>query len=117
MMGWTITMGSSAWDGAKLSELTEEDKEFFRSEIFNTRPAGPCEDCGGFHLRSCPRIRRVTTIGEGQAVGNRLEVEYWEKWDDSEVIYPEDVWDVGSEQPATRPVPEPGTAADGEDGA
>lgn len=58
-------------------------------------PEASCPDCGGYHLRSCPRVRRQVWIGEGSAVGNRIEVEYWQdgQYDDSETIYPEDVFD------------------------
>lgn len=80
-----------------MSELTKDQKQRFREEIFNERPEKPCEDCGGYHMRACFRIKRIVLIGEGQAVGNRVEVEYWDKWDDSEVIYPEDVWEDDDE--------------------
>lgn len=71
--------------------LSSEDKARLRSEIFPERP-GKCEDCGGYHLRACPRIKRLVLIGEGQSVGNRVEVEYWEHWDETNTTYPEEVW-------------------------
>lgn len=76
-----------------MRQLSPEMKALFRSAIFTVRPQHPCEDCGGYHLRSCPRVRRIVLIGEGPGTGNRVETEYWNQWDDSEVIYPEDVWD------------------------
>lgn len=74
--------------------MTEEEKRFLQG-VFDARPEHSCRDCGGYHLRACPRIKRQTWIGQGQAAGNRTEVEYWETWDDSEVIYPEDVFGDG----------------------
>lgn len=76
---------------------TEEEKQLLRG-LFSTRPERACTDCGGYHLRACPRIRRQAWIGEGMAAGNRTEVEYWETWDDSEVIYPEHVFDDAMEE-------------------
>jgi hypothetical protein len=77
-----------------MTELTAEQKEHFRNTIFRERPEELCEDCGGYHLRkACPRIKRIVTIGQGSGVGNRVEVEYWEHWDHSETIYPEEVWE------------------------
>jgi len=73
--------------------LTPEDKEHLRSEIFKERPAEACSDCGGYHLRACPRIKRLVLIGEGQSVGNRVEVEYWPDWNESNTTYPEEVWE------------------------
>ena len=72
--------------------IPDEQKAVLR-EIFGTRPEAPCIDCGGYHLRACNRIRRQVWIGQGAATGVRTEVEYWPEWDDSETIYPEDVWD------------------------
>jgi hypothetical protein len=69
--------------------LSEDEKRILRP-LFTTRPDHPCTDCGGYHLRACPRVKRQVWLGNG----NRIEVEYWERWDDSEVIYPEDVYDT-----------------------
>jgi hypothetical protein len=72
-----------------MTELTREQKARLQN-LFQT-PQGSCLDCGGYHLRTCPRIRRQVWIGNG----NRTEVEYWQDghYDDSETIYPEDVFD------------------------
>lgn len=67
---------------------TKEEKAFLRP-LFDSRPEGPCLDCGGYHLRACPRVKRQVWLGNG----NRTEVEYWAEWDDSEVIWPEEVFD------------------------
>jgi hypothetical protein len=74
--------------------LTSEEKYALRP-IFDSRPEKACLDCGGYHLRACPRIKREVHLGNG----NRTEVEYWPQWDDSEVIYPEDVLDDDQEEP------------------
>lgn len=71
---------------------TKEEKTFLRN-LFDSRPEGTCLDCGGYHLRACPRIKRQVWLGNG----NRVEVEYWAKWDDSEVIWPEEVFDDDGE--------------------
>ena len=72
-------------------ELTQEEKKLLRP-LFDQRPEHACLDCGGYHLRSCPRIKRQVFLGNG----NRTEVEYWKKYDDSETIYPEEVFDDGA---------------------
>ena len=80
--------------------MNPDQKEHLRNTVFRERPEKLCEDCGGYHLRACPRIKRQEWIGNG----NRIVVEYWEhgQYDDSETIYPEEVWDDKeiNEQPA-----------------
>jgi len=77
-----------------MTKLTPEERTAFRSSgIFDTRPESLCEDCGGYHLRACPRIKREVKLGNG----NRTEVEYWAQWDESNTIYPEDVYDDSPE--------------------
>lgn len=49
-----------------------------------------CKHCGGWHLRSCPRVREMTFHPDGRLAG----VKFWESWDDSEVIYPEQIMGV-----------------------
>lgn len=76
----------------------DEFKEILRTEIFTTRPDSPCGHCGGYHLRACPRVRRQVWAVQGPGAGELAEVEYFEKWDDSEVIFPEDVFDDEDEE-------------------
>ena len=52
-----------------------------------------CPDCGGIHQRACPRIKRQVWLRSGPGDGQRTEVEYWEKWDESSTIWPEDAFD------------------------
>jgi hypothetical protein len=76
-----------------LPDLDIAQKIHLRETVFAVRPESACQDCGGYHIGVCPRIKRLVLVGEGQAVGNRIEVEYWKTWDDSHVIYPEDAWE------------------------
>ncbi len=48
-----------------------------------------CTDCGGIHSRACPRIKRRAFHPNG----NVIEVEYWRKWDQTGVIFPDDAYD------------------------
>lgn len=76
-----------------MPHLTQEQKERLREQVFHDPlPGNICGDCGGYHIGICLRIKRLRFVGEGQGVGNRIEVEYWETWDDSDVIYPGEVW-------------------------
>ena len=75
---------------------TQDEKEALR-ELFPERPESACEDCGGYHWRACPRVKRKRFVGEGMGVGNLVEVEYFEHWDSSEVIWPEEVFDEEEE--------------------
>ena len=76
-----------------MSNPTQDEKRFLRS-LFDERPDRTCRDCGGYHMRACPRVKRQVWLGNG----NRVEVEYWQQWDDSEVIWPEDVFDDAKEE-------------------
>lgn len=73
-------------------DLTAGQKEELRV-LFPDRPDRACEDCGGYHLRACPRVRAQEWVGEGAGTGNRTRVEYWNfrDVDWSEVIWPEEV--------------------------
>lgn len=72
--------------------LTPDEKIALRA-VFPTRPESACKHCGGYHLRACPRIKRIAWIGEGAGTGNEVEVEYWPAFDDENIIWPEDVYD------------------------
>lgn len=85
----------SAPDGKK-SKLTPEERAVLRaSGIFDQRPESLCGDCGGYHMRSCPRVRSQEWLGNG----NRVKVEYWDTWDESGTIYTEDVFDDNDGEP------------------
>jgi hypothetical protein len=92
----TMTFSDSA-GGTRQMKLTFGEREVLRvSGIFSERPDRPCPDCGGFHLRACPRVKSQEWLGNG----NRVKVEYWPdgSWDESAVIYPEDVYDDSPEE-------------------
>lgn len=72
-------------------ELSESERVLLR-RVFPDRPEKACEDCGGYHLRACPRVKREVKLGNG----NRTEIEYWPRveWEDADyIVWPEDVWD------------------------
>jgi hypothetical protein len=73
--------------------VTPEQKEALR-QVFPERPETSCQWCGGYHLRACPRVKRMTFMGQGAGTGNVTEVEYWHhnEVDWSEVIFPEEVF-------------------------
>ena len=75
--------------------LSAEEKERLREEIFSVRPDRPCQDCGGYHLRACPRVKSQEWLGEGSGAGTRIKVEYWRQgeYDDSRITYPEEAWE------------------------
>lgn len=78
-----------------MADLTPEQKAELR-KVFRAVPDEACRWCGGFHLRACGRVKRQVFVGQGAGAGNLVEVEFWKKWDDSEVIYPEDAFgDLG----------------------
>jgi len=79
-------------------KLSDEDKRLLREQVFANQSMTACLDCGGAHLRACPRIRRQVWVGQGSSAGTRTEVEYWPEWDDSMVAYPEDVWADSDEE-------------------
>jgi len=82
----------SASPGKTVTKPTTEQKKELRA-VFSE--ADPCRDCGGWHLRACPRVKAQEWQGQGAGTGNRTKVEYWPSgsYDDSETIYPEDVYD------------------------
>ena len=69
-------------------ELTSEEKEGYREQFLHGEQ---CKHCGGLHLRACRRVRRLV-MRNREEIG---EVEFWQdgKWDESEIIWPEDIFD------------------------
>lgn len=49
-------------------------------------PETKCRHCGGWHARSCPRVRRMVMTGEAIT-----EVEFWpwDEWPHDLVVWPE----------------------------
>ena len=66
-----------------------DELEEVRSIFTGTHPdKAPCTDCGGIHERACPRVKKKAF----HANGNLAEVEYWQVWDKSDIVFPEDVF-------------------------
>lgn len=51
------------------------------------KDTAPCQHCGGYHAIACPRIRSLRFMPSGTVE----RVEFWPEWDESRVIYPEDL--------------------------
>lgn len=60
-----------------------------------------CIHCGGAHLRACPRVRRMRFHVSGEL----HTIEFWPEYDDSNIIWPEDVYN--GEEVATSTALEP----------
>jgi hypothetical protein len=69
-----------------VAELTKAEKADART-LFEAGTA--CQHCGGLHQRACPRVKRQ----EFHPNGNLIAVEFWDKWDESGVVFPEDAYD------------------------
>jgi hypothetical protein len=67
--------------------LTDEERAGYR-EQFAKKQA--CVQCGGLHLRACPRVRRVVMRNKEEIA----EVEFWADghWPKDGIIFPEDVY-------------------------
>lgn len=71
--------------------------------------ASKCAHCGGVHAIACPRVRRMRFRPDGQSL---YEVEFWETWDKTRVVWPEDLFET--EEPngeASPSLPAPSAAA------
>jgi hypothetical protein len=80
-----------------VSELTAQERYDAR-QILEGKVKGrePCVHCGGLHLRACRRLKRA----EWHSDGTLLKAWYWPdgKWDESEIVWPEDIYDEGEEE-------------------
>jgi hypothetical protein len=95
MRDGVTTTRRSCENGQRVPKLTPEERNTLKaSGIFDERPDALCQDCGGFHLRACPRVKSQEWLGNG----NRVKVEYFAEWDESSVIFTEDVYDLEEEQ-------------------
>ncbi len=63
----------------RLALLTDEERA--------AQLALRCSWCGGIHERACPRLRSIRFRPDGTTP---TAVEFWEHWDASDVIWPED---------------------------
>ncbi len=84
---------------APVPRLTPEERAILLHEEPNRKPHftnRQCEHCGGLHARACPRVARMRFSSSN---GKLIEVEFWAdgQWDDSNVIWPEDVFGFDDE--------------------
>lgn len=63
-----------------------------------------CHYCGGVHDRFCPRVRSLRFRPDG---ATPLAVEFWETWDASDVIWPEDYVAAQADALARERTPQP----------
>lgn len=74
-------------------ELTggKDDTQLTAELAAALRKIPTCNHCGGRHSRACPRVRRM----EFHPNGALASVEFWAegKWNDSEIIWQEDLVD------------------------
>jgi hypothetical protein len=57
-----------------------------------------CQHCMGVHFRACPRVRRLELYENGAL----KQAWYYDDWDDSDVIYPEQVFGTVQEADANK---------------
>lgn len=77
----------------------------FAQQVFSgeDKDHQPCQDCGGVHVRACPRIAslRIVTgkVGDTDGVVVERDVTYWAPgvWE-KDVIFADDVWEGDDEQ-------------------
>ena len=90
--------------------LTGQEKPEAQRAFRGEEPGkSPCQWCGGLHVRTllqpaplgeslplgvqyeaaCPRVKRL----EFHANGNLVSVEFWEHYDESGIVFPEDAFD------------------------
>jgi len=69
-------------------KLTDEEREGYREQL---KQGKACVQCGGFHLRACPRVKRLVMRNAEEIA----EVEFWPdgQWPKDNVIFPEDVFE------------------------
>jgi hypothetical protein len=60
-----------------------------------------CTDCGGIHKRACPRVKRQVWLRTGAGAGERTEVEYWQEYDQTGIIWPEEAFDPDDAEAAS----------------
>lgn len=72
--------------------LKLDDKPQFDAETIKTLQARKtCDHCGGWHVRSCPRVKRLRFA---ETNGKLVEVEFWQQWSTEGIVFPEDIEDA-----------------------
>jgi hypothetical protein len=54
-----------------------------------------CAHCGGAHAIACPRVKRMRFRPDGQSI---YEIEFWDTWDKSRVVFPEELFEESNAQ-------------------
>jgi hypothetical protein len=74
---------------AKLAERVDRRKRLalLTDDEVREQLASRCNWCGGVHSNACPRVRSLRFRPDGVTP---TAVEFWETWDASDVIWPED---------------------------
>jgi multidrug efflux pump subunit AcrA (membrane-fusion protein) len=74
---------------AKLAERVDRRKRLalLTDDEVREQLASRCNWCGGVHSKACPRVRSLRFRPDGVTP---TAVEFWETWDASDVIWPED---------------------------
>jgi hypothetical protein len=78
-----------------MPEISQEMREFAQAVFSGAdKEHPPCQDCGGVHVRVCPRIASVRTVISDQGVLTEREVTYWAPgtWE-KDIIWAGDVYD------------------------
>lgn len=73
-----------------IAALLEVDKKTGKT-VFELRQ---CQHCGGVHDRACPRVKRMSFTPSG----GLAEVEFWDRWDAANVIFPEMLGVIGDDE-------------------
>lgn len=76
---------SGLWKWLPVVHRTRRDYD--AETLARLHSADTCAHCGGIHAISCPRVRSL----QFRADGGIDRVEFWERWDASRVVYPEDL--------------------------
>lgn len=82
-----------------MREPLSEDQKAEARQIFaaaGTETSQICSFCGGFHMRACPRVAEFELYEQqGMNPGGLKRVQFWPEggWDDSFIIWPEDLGD------------------------
>jgi len=73
-------------------KLTREEREGYQQQFKDKQQ---CIWCGGFHLRACPRVKRIVWRNKEEPA----EAEYWPdgQWPKDNVIFPEDIFEEEEE--------------------
>jgi hypothetical protein len=89
---------SYSWDWAPATPvvLSAEEKAAYREQF---ERKAQCVNCGGLHLRACPRVKRIVMRNKEEV----SEVEFWAWgwWPTEGIIWPEDVYEGDEEENGT----------------